>query len=50
MTTEAVEARGLGGAPEFAHLRAHVYPLSKRDEATAPTREQVAPVSEHSDG
>jgi hypothetical protein len=50
MTTEAVEARGLGGAPEFAHLRARVYRLSKREEATAPAQEPVAPVSERSDG
>ena len=36
--------------PEFAHLRAHVYRLIKRDEATAPPEQEAAPLGERADG
>ena len=36
--------------PEFAHLRAHVYRLIKRDEATASPEQEAAPIGERFDG
>jgi NitT/TauT family transport system ATP-binding protein len=44
---DQIETKALA---EFAHLRAHVYRLIKRDEAAAPDAEQVAPVGQQSDG